>query len=255
MKIVIPQAFPVLVALLFTGGALQAEPASVLIAEGDLFYAKMQANEALKYYLPAEKLDPNNARLLVHISREYRQLMSDAADQAEKIRLGGVAVDYAKRAAALAPNNPEAQLAIAISYGELQLFEGNRQRFDAVHIIKAALDKVIELDPRNDLAWHVLGRWYKGLAELDPLRRAMAQAAFGALPAGSFEEAANCFEKAIQLNPNRPISYIELGTVYAQLGRKDDARRFITKGLDMPDPEKESAEAKREGEQQLAKLH
>ena len=254
MKNVFPQAFPVLVALLFTGRALQAEPASVLIAEGDLFYAKMQANEALKYYLPAEKLDPNNTRLLVHISREYRQLMSDAADQAEKIRLGGVAVDYAKRAAALAPNDPEAQLAVAISYGELQPFEGNRQRFDAVHIIKVALDKVIELDPRNDLAWHVLGRWYKGLADLDPFRRGMAQAAFGALPAATYEEAVTCFEKAIQLNPARPIHYIELGTVYAQMGRKDEARRFIAKGLDMPDQEKENAATKREGEQLLAKL-
>jgi tetratricopeptide (TPR) repeat protein len=254
MKIVTPQAFPVLVALLFTGGALQAEPANVLIAEGDLFYAKMQASEALKYYLPAEKQDPNNVRLLVHISREYRQLMSDASDQAEKIRLGGVAVDYAKRAAALAPNDPEAQLAVAISYGELQPFEGNRQRFDAVQIIKGAIDKTIGLDPRNDLAWHVLGRWYKGLAEVDPFRRAMAQAAFGALPVASYEQAATCFEKAIQLNPTRPISYIELGAVYAQMGRMDDARRLITKGLDMPGLEKESAETKREGEQLLAKL-
>jgi tetratricopeptide (TPR) repeat protein len=254
MKNVFRPAFPVVVALLFTGGALKAEPASVLIAEGDLFYAKMQANEALKYYLPAEKLDPNNARLLVHISREYRQLMSEATDQAEKVRLGGVAVDYAKRAATLAPKDAEAQLAVAISYGELQPFEENRQRFDAVNIIKGAIDKTIGLDPRNDLAWHVLGRWYKGLAEVDSFRRALAQAAFGGLPTATFEEAATCFEKAIQLNPNRPISYIELGTVYAQMGRKDEARRLITKGLDMPDLEKENAETKREGEQLLAKL-
>jgi tetratricopeptide (TPR) repeat protein len=123
-----------------------------------------------------------------------------------------------------------------------------------VHIIKGALDRVIELDPRNDLAWHVLGRWYKGLADLDPLRRAMAQAAFGALPAGTYEEAVTCFEKAIQLNPARSIHYIELGTVYALMGRKDEARRFIAKGLGMPDQEKENAAAKREGEQLLAKL-
>jgi tetratricopeptide (TPR) repeat protein len=254
MKNVLPQGLPVLVALLFTGEALRAESANVLIAEGDLFYAKMQASEALKYYLPAEKQDPNNVRLLVHISREYRQLMSDATDQADKIRLGGVAVDYAKRAAGLAPNDPEAQLAVAISYGEVQPFEGNRERFDAVHIIKGAIDKTIGLAPHNDLAWHVLGRWYKGLAELDPFRRALAQSAFGALPAATYEQAATCFEKAIQLNPNRPISYIELGTVYAQMGRIDEARRLITKGLDMPDPEKENAETKREGEQLLAKL-
>ena len=123
-----------------------------------------------------------------------------------------------------------------------------------MHLIKDALDKALELNPHNDLAWHVLGRWYKELAEVDPLRRALAQAAFGALPAATFEEAATCFEKAIQLNPNRPIHYIELGSVYAQMGRKDEARHLIAKGLGMPDTEKDDPETKREGEQLLAKL-
>jgi tetratricopeptide (TPR) repeat protein len=244
----------VLLALLFTGGALRAESASFLIREGDVFDANMQANEALKYYLLAEKLDPNNARLLAHMSREYRRLMSDATDQTEKVRLGALAVDYANRATALAPEDPEAQLAVAISYGKLQAFEGNRQRFEAVHIIKDAVDKVIELDPHNDLAWHVLGRWYKGLAEVDAFHRALAQAAFGGLPAATYEEAATCFEKAIQLNPKRFIHYIELGSVYAHMDRKDEARRLITKGLDMPDTEKEDPETRREGEELRDKL-
>jgi tetratricopeptide (TPR) repeat protein len=242
-----PEVF-VVFALLSASGTLCAQPEDKLISEGDFFYAKLQASEALKYYLPAEKLDPNNVRLLVRISREYRDLMGDATDSADKVRLGGVAVNYADRAAALAPKDPEAQLAVAISYGKLQPFQANRQRFDEVHIIKVATDKAIELDPGNDLAWHVLGRWYKGLAEVDGLHRALAQAAFGALPSASYEEAATCFEKAIQLNPNRPIHYIQLGCVYAKMGRKDEARRLLSKGLSMQNTEKEDPETKREGQ-------
>jgi tetratricopeptide (TPR) repeat protein len=253
MKLVLPEVFAFF-ALLSTNGGLHAQPVDKLISEGDLFYAKLQASEALKYYLPAEKLDPGNVRLLVHISREYRQLMSDASNSADKVRLGGVAVNYANRAAAIAPGNPEAQLAVAVSYGKLQPFQGNRQRFDAVHIIKDAADKAIELDPGNDLAWHVLGRWYKGLAEVDGLHRALAQAAFGVLPSATFEEAVTCFEKAIQLNPNRLMHYIELGAVYAEMGRKDDARRLIGKGLSMQNTEKDDSETKREGQQVLATL-
>src|ERR1700732_1391445 len=120
MNIVWLRQFPVVVALLFTGGALRAESADSLIAEGDLFYAKLQAGEALKYYVPAEKLEPNNVRLLVHISREYRHLMSDKTDRTSKIRLGSVAVEYAKRAVAVDPKDPDAQLAVAISYGKVQ---------------------------------------------------------------------------------------------------------------------------------------
>jgi tetratricopeptide (TPR) repeat protein len=254
MKIVLPEAFPVVLALLLMSGKLCAQSADTLVGVGDLFYAKLQAREALKYYLPAEKLEPNNVRLLVHISREYRHLMSDATNPADKVRLGSDAVDYANRAAALAPKDPEAQLAVAISYGNLQPFEGNRQRFEAIHIIKDATDKAIELDPHNDLAWHVLRRWYKGLVEVDSFHRMLAQAAFGGLPAATYEEAATCFEKAIRLNSNRLMHYVELGSVYAQMGRKDEARRLITKGLAMPDTEKGDSETKREGEQLLAKL-
>ena len=68
---------------------MQAGPADELIAKGNVYYEKLDAQEALKYYLPAEKLEPENVRLLVRISREYRHVMSDASKTEEKLRLGG----------------------------------------------------------------------------------------------------------------------------------------------------------------------
>jgi tetratricopeptide (TPR) repeat protein len=254
MNCVLLRLLPIAVVLLFTGGALRAESADALITEGDFYYAKLQASESLKYYLPAEKLNPNNVRLLVHISREYRHLMSDESAQTSKIRLGSVAVDYAKRAVALDPKDCDAQLALAISCGKLQPYQGYHQRFDAVHVIKNAVDKAIELDPHNDIGWHVLGRWYQGLAEVDPVHRALAQV-LGGLPPATYQEAATCFEKAIQLNPERLMHYIALGTVYVEMGRKDEGRRLIEKGLSMQNTEKDDEETKHEGEQILAKLH
>ncbi|MBV8212205.1 MAG: hypothetical protein JOZ08_03150 [Verrucomicrobia bacterium] len=253
MNVVYLRPLPVIVVLLFSGGALRAQTADTLIAEGDLFYAKLQASEALKYYLPAEKLEPNNVRLLCHISREYRHLMMDETDRASKVHLGSQAVDYAKKAVALNPKDADAQLAVAISVGKLQPFEGYRQRFDAVHVIKDAADRVTELEPENDIGWHVLGRWYQGLAEVDPFHRALAQAV-GGLPPATFQEAATCFEKAMQLNPGRLMHYIALGTVYVEMGRKDEGRRLIEKGLAMQNTEKDDVQVKQDGEQVLAKL-
>src|ERR1700674_3070090 len=113
------RAFFVATALLLTCAASRAQSAADLIEKGDVFALKFQADEALKNYLMAQKLEPKNVRLLVRISREYRHLMSDASKTEEKLRLGGLAVDYAKRAAALGPNDSEAPLAVAISYGKL----------------------------------------------------------------------------------------------------------------------------------------
>jgi tetratricopeptide (TPR) repeat protein len=231
-----------------------AQSASDLIQEGDVFYAKLQAAEALSFYLPAEKLDPNNVRLLVRIAREYRHLMSDATRAAEKLQLGNRAVDYAQRAVALAPNDPETQLALAISYGKMLPIEGIKQQIANSRLIKIAADKAIALDPNNDLAWHVLGRWYQKLADVGPWKRALAQVANCTLPPAKYEEAVGCFEKAIALNPNRLMHYIELGRTYAQMGRDADARKFITQGLAMSDTEKDDPETKNLGRQMLKKL-
>ena len=233
---------------------LLAGPADELIAKGDACALKFEATESLKFYLTAEKLEPANGHLLAQISREYRHEMSNAVQPEQKLNLGSTAVEYAKRAATLAPNDPEAQLAVAISYGKLQVMEGNREKFEASRIIKEAADKVIKLDPSSDLAWHVLGRWHMALADVNGFERALAAMAYGKLPESTYQEAARCFEKAIALNPNRLMHYIELGRVYAHMGRTDDERSLIKKGLAMQETEKDDPETKREGQEVLAKL-
>jgi tetratricopeptide (TPR) repeat protein len=241
-------------ALALASMAMGAESAAELIKLGDVFYYKLQAAEALKFYLPAEKLDPNNVRLLVCISREYRHLMSDATDTSEKLQLGDTAVNYAQRAVALAPNDPETRLALAISYGKMSPLEKTKQRIATLHLIKIEVDKVIALDPKNDLAWHVLGRWYQALADVGVTKRALARVAYGPLPPAKDEDAARCFEKAIFLNPKRLMHYIELGRTYEKMGRDDDARLFITKGLALPETEYDDPEIKNLGRQVLKKL-
>jgi tetratricopeptide (TPR) repeat protein len=250
------KTFPRIVGLLLpmTAGVVHGESADELIAKGDSYYTKLQAADALKYYLPAEKLEPNNVHLLVRISREFRHLMSDASQPEQKLSLGNTAVDYAKRAAALQPDDPETQLAVAISYGKLAPLESSRERFEASRIIKVAADKVIQLDPGSDLGWHVLGRWHMALAEVNAFERALAQFAYGKLPESSYEDAARCFEKAIELNPARLMHFVELGRVYAHMGRTEDARTFITKGLAMRETEKDDRETKRQGRELLATL-
>src|SRR5712691_10545886 len=117
--------------LVLIGGVARAETADALIANGDAFDKRLQASEALKYYLPADKLEPNNAELLVRIARQYRHLMSDTSSKTEKLRLGHISLEFANRAAAIAPNNAEAQLSPAISYGKMLPYMGSKDQVDA----------------------------------------------------------------------------------------------------------------------------
>jgi len=231
-----------------------AQSANDLMGSGDVFDRKFQADKALQYYLPAEKLEPQNVPLLLRIARQYRHLMNDAKSSADKLRLGGIALGYGKRAAALAPNDSEAQLSPAITYGKMLPLQGSKEQVEASPRIKTAADMAVQLNPRNDVAWHVLGRWHQSLANVGGVKRAVGGLLYGKLPTTTNEAAVTCFEKAIAINPNRPRHYIELGRTYAQMGKNTEARRFIEKGLAMPNMEHDDPELKQGGRETLAKL-
>jgi tetratricopeptide (TPR) repeat protein len=236
------------------GGAAWAEDADALIAKGDQFDKKLQAKEALDEFLPANKLEPNNVHVLVCIARQYRHLMSDTSSTKEKLRLGNISLEFADRAATLGPDNAEAQLSPAISYGKMVPYMGSRDQVNASPRIKAAVDRALQLDPTNDTAWHVLGRWNRVLANTNVVKRVLAKALYGDLPVTTNEAAEKCLLKAIAINPNRLMHYIELGRIYAQMGRKEEARKYIQKGLAMPNKEKDDPELKEIGQQTLQKL-
>jgi cytochrome c-type biogenesis protein CcmH/NrfG len=241
-------------ALTLPGIAADAESVEQLVAQGDQYDQKFQAGEALKFYLPAEKLEPNNTTVLLRIARQYRHLMTDAGPTAEKLRLGGIALGYAKRAAAVAPNDAETHASVAISYGKMLTFQGKKEQVEATPLIRAACERALALDPKNDNAWHVLGKWHRVLADVGGAKRALGSLIYGNLPKGTNEDAVHCLQKAIASNPKRPMHYIELGRTYAQMNNRAEARRFLEKGLAMPNTDKDDAEVKARGRETLSKL-
>lgn len=241
-------------ALLLPPPVRGAASAEELIASGDALNHVFKGEEALKFYLPALEMEPENVSLLVKIALQYRYWMADAPSRKEKLRLGQLSLVYAQRATTLAPEDAGAQLSTAISIGKMVPYQSSREQLDASPRIKAAVDKAIRLDPDNDIAWHVLGRWHQGLADVSKLKRTLGPLLYGELPTSTNEEAVRCFEKAIALDPRCLRHYIELGVTYAQMGRHAEARKLIEKGLAMPNLEKDDPESKDHGREELAGL-
>lgn len=225
-----------------------------LISLGDVYDQKFEPTEALKSYLPAEKQEPKNVSLILRIARQYRHLMADTDGQDEKMKLAGVGLDYAERAVELAPNEPESHLSVAISYVKMVPCLCKKEQMEASRQIKCSVDKALALNPDLDLAWHILGCWHQRLANVGMVKRTVALLVYGGLPAATNEDAVKCFEKAIRLNPDRLIHYIELGRTYAQMGRDTEARQFIKRGLAMPNVGKDDPDAKQRGRETLENL-
>lgn len=240
-------------ALLAPSPAL-AGPADDLIQQGDVHDLKLESKAALQCYLPAEKLEPNNVALLLRIARQYRHEMADAGPVDQKCHLANVALNYAQRAVALNPKDGEAHLSVAICHGKALGHLSNKEKMNALRIIKSSVDRAIALNPNQDLAWYVLGCWNQRVTELGGFKRTMAEMAYGGLPDADDGTAVQCFQKAIALNPNRLIHYIELGRTYAQMGNATEAKKFIRKGLSMANTGKDDAESKIKGKQTLAAL-
>ena len=249
-------AFAITLTLLFllANAVCVAESADELVEKGKVFERKFQPQRALSFYLAAQKVEPQNCHILVRIARQYRYLMTDASAKDEKLRFGYIALDYTTRAAAAGPQDCDAQLATAITLGKMLPYMPTKEQITASPKIKESVDKALQLDPNNDTAWHTLGRWNRVLAEVSSAKRFVAGLIYGQLPKGSYEEAEQAMKKAIALNPKRLMHYIELGRIYAQMGRKEEARQFINKGLAMPDTEKDDPETKQRGRETLAKL-
>lgn len=231
-----------------------AESVAEMKKKGAVYDEKFQPTEALKFYLPAEKLSPSDAKLLLSIARQYRHLMADASTRAEKISLGCTGLYYAQRATALAPNEAEAHLSIAISHAKMVSLWDNKQKMESSRQVKISVDKAIELDPSLDQAWHILGCWHQRLATISVVKKSLAKLIYGGVPKASNDESVRCLKKAIELNPSRLIHFIELGCTYAQMGQKVEARQFIEKGLAMPDVGKDDPETKKRGREILKGL-
>ena len=118
---------------------------------------------------------------------------------AAKKLLGEKAIDAAKGAVKADPANSQAHLALAIAYGRVALDESARRKVEMSRLVQQEAEAAARLDPGNDLAWHVLGRWNYELANFNPVLKALAQTIYGRLPDASNERAVECFQKGRRL--------------------------------------------------------
>lgn len=248
----IPKALSAALAL--ATSTLPAATLEALLAQGDAADARHDNRAALAAYERAETLSKNNPAILRRIAKQKAQLILDTPSAAEKRRLAREATALARRAAALAPQDAEAHLTLAIVLGRGAFLQGPRERLRAAREIREAAERATRLDPSNDLAWHVLGRWHYEMATLHPALKAVASALFGQLPPGSLEEAARCFERAIALGPPRVMHHIEYGRALAAMGREDEAAAQIRKGLRLPNSDKDDEATKRRGRETLQRM-
>ena len=231
-----------------------AQSAAEWIAKGDQLDSQQKTSQALAAYLEAEKISPNDPELLIKVATQYGESMVDAKTSDQERALGEKALAYSQRAVKLAPSLSDAHLAVAVCYGRLLDLVPAKIRVDYSRRVKASTEKALELNPKSDLAWHMLGRWHQAMADVGPLTRGLVKLIYGGLPPSSIEDSVSYFERAVRLNPSRVAHQVELGRSLAMAGKKDAAIAALRRGLSLPSRERDDPETKERGKATLEQL-
>ena len=100
----------------------------------------------------------------------------------------------------------------------------------------------------------MIGRWCLSIVEIDRISRQEAFALSGALPQTSYEEALSYFMKAEKIEPGFYLSnQLSIAKCLISLGRKDEAKEWLLKSLNIPVQTEEDKEDRKDVEKILKK--
>lgn len=248
-----------LLIILFSVAISRAQTAEEHLRAGDQYYAQFDDNKALEEYRLAVQLDPNNYEALWKTSRALIDVADalpakDPTTPAKQRKMYAEAEDFARRAIQANPDDTWGHFFLSASMGKRLLLLGKKEQVQMSRQVKAEIEKAIELDPTNDLAYHALGRWHRRMAEIGGVKRALGGLLYGDIPRGTFEESEKYLKKAIELRPDYSNHYLELGRTYLAMGKKEQAAECFQKCLDSPVTTSKCELYKQEAAEELAKL-
>ncbi len=244
-----------ILSLLLVPGKILAQDAAGFIQKGDSAYAAMNNDVALENYRKAVDIEPKHYEALWKLSRAYVDVGEKLTDKDKRKEYFKKAEEAARKAIEVNPDGSKGHLYLSIALGRVALDASPKERIRLSKEIKAEVDKALELDPNDDIAWHVLGRWHRKLATLSWIEKKFANIFLGGVPKeASVQKAAECFQKAIELNPDHINHHLELAITYEKLDQKEKAVQEYKKVLELPKKDADDDEHKAYAQERLKKL-
>jgi tetratricopeptide (TPR) repeat protein len=158
--------------------------------------------------------DARAARALIAVGKRYPD---DSADPARAAAYAG-AERHARNAVVARPDDADGHFLLAQALARGSLGRGRRERIAVAEEIHREALRAIQLDPRHDGAYHVLGRWHAQIMRLPAFQRLVARRLLGG---GSFGEASwdgavQNLEAAVAIAPRSITHRLDLAEVLAE---------------------------------------
>lgn len=203
------------------------------LSDGDREFVRMNYASAQDIYQSILTQSPKNADILWRLSRVY-VCMGDVAQDNQREIYYRKAVDYARQGIQADYSKSEGHSWLAASLGSIAMFEGSRRKVELCREIKSELDIAVTLNPNDDVAYTIMGSFYRALGGINWVEHQLAGLLLGGLPEGGYKDGEEAFKKAIAISPDVLRHHFELGMLYYESGRKEEAKKELEKANSMP---------------------
>ncbi|XP_042877207.1 regulator of microtubule dynamics protein 1-like [Penaeus japonicus] len=255
-KIDIPRAvlFGVLGAGCYVGNVLAKENTlETLLAEADELYDAMKYEEI--YVLLSAHLEVKHDEILWRLGRATYEKAKAAKTDDEKKVLYREALDYVEAALAINSENFAVHKWMSILIDYVYGYEGTKARISQSYNVKDHMEKACKLNPTDGTSRYLLGYWYYSIASIPWYQRKIASVVFATPPSGTYEDALKEFLHAEELEPNfYSKNLMMIGKCYQMLGKKEEAKHYLTRAMNYPAKTLDDKEAVDEATQLLKAL-
>jgi tetratricopeptide (TPR) repeat protein len=235
-------------------------PISQSLQKVDEFYARFKVKEAQSELLKVLTLDADNTEALSKLARvhiDYGDIIPESSFdwQEKRLKQYRTAEEYARRAVKAGPTSTWGYFYVAASLGSIAALSPVAEQIDLSGEVRSAVEKSIELDPKNGFAYHVYGIWHRKMAEIGRMSRVFAAVIYGrSIPTGSLDKSIDYLTTAVALNPTVIASRLELARSYADAENWPSAHNSLLSVRELPVQFSDDARYKKQAEQLLEEI-
>jgi len=248
--------FLILAAFLFTGLAnATAQSEKELYDLGIKYKNEVNSKKKLGVFKKLVAMDSTNAEYFANLSFAYSKVGANLDDESLKMKYYKKAKSVASKAKKLNDKSAMAHYSYALALARENENAKTKVKIANAKEIKSECDKALAIDPKLAGAYHVLGRWHRTFAGFSSFEKTMVNTFYGGTPkGGTYKDALEMFQKAIELEPWYMLHTYELAVTYHEMGKDDYAIKFLEKAMKLPQSYEDAKLCYKDCEKLLAEL-
>jgi tetratricopeptide (TPR) repeat protein len=202
-------------------------------SEADAAFSRIDYPAALSSYLLALQHSPHDPQNLWKLARIH-VLMYEVAPQEDQAELLAHAEEYAYRCISSDSSLGEGHTWLAASLAYQALVAGGTEQLRLSHGLLKETAKALELNPEDDVAYSIRGSFFRALGNASWIEIGIAQLFLGRVPDGGYEDSEMALQRAISLAPEIMRHHYELGVLYLDMGRREEAEKTLRHAATLP---------------------